>query len=170
MSQPIPRVREWPAPDLNLPEAVLSFFEFLHATAVNKVAGLSEEQARSTPLASSPAVSPLGLVKHLTAVQRQHFQIHVGGLDLPTLWNADDTEEDFRLADDETIASVISSFDDEWALSRLSLTRVPWDTVVHAYDDEVLVSRLVVDVLQESARHLGQLDVVRELIDGSTGE
>ncbi|MDX2970844.1 mycothiol transferase [Kribbella solani] len=34
----------------------------------------------------------------------------------------------------------------------------------------VRVERLLLDVLQESARHLGQLDVLRELIDGGRGE
>jgi hypothetical protein len=47
---------------------------------------------------------------------------------------------------------------------------VDWDSFVEVYGRQVRVARLVVDVLQESARHLGHLDIVRELIDGTTGE
>ncbi len=137
---------------------------------MNKLDGLTEEQARATPLASSPSVSPLGLVKHLTAVQRQHIQRHIGGSDLPLLWRSDDTTFEFRIGPEETIASVIAAFDEEWARSRETLSRVDWDSTVTVYDSPTRVARLLVDVLQESARHVGHLDVVRELIDGATGE
>src|SRR5580765_6552269 len=67
------RGRPFPGPDLGFAASVRGFLHFLHTTAVNKVAGLSEEPARRTPLPTSPAVSPLGLVQHLTAVYRQHL-------------------------------------------------------------------------------------------------
>jgi hypothetical protein len=166
----IERERAWPGPDAEVPEAIMAFFEFLHTTCVNKVAGLSEEQARTAPVSTSSAVSPLGLIKHLTAVQRQHFQRHVGGSSLPLLWSHEDTTMDFRVGPDETIESVVAAFDAEWGRSRSTLAAADWDAAVIAYERPVRVGRLVVDVLQETARHVGHLDVVRELIDGSTGE
>jgi hypothetical protein len=166
----IARDRAWPGPDVDVPEAIMAFFEFLHTTCVNKVAGLSEEQARTAPVSTSSAVSPLGLIKHLTAVQRQHFQRHVGGSSLPLLWSHEDTTLDFRIGPEETIESVVAAFDAEWARSRETLAGADWGADVIAYERPVRVGRLVVDVLQETARHVGHLDVVRELIDGSTGE
>ena len=164
------RERPWPAAGIDLPEAIMAFFQFLHTTCVNKVAALTEEQARTTPVATSGAVSPLGLVKHLTAVQRQHFQRHIGGSTLPSLWSAEDTTMDFRVGPEETIESVVTAFDAEWVRSRDTLTAVDWTATVTVYDEPVRVGRLVVDVLQETARHVGHLDIVRELIDGTTGE
>jgi hypothetical protein len=121
-------------------------------------------------VATSPVVSPLGLIKHLTAVQRQHIQRHVGGSDLPPLWSHDDTTAEFRVAPDETIASVLAAFDAEWAASQATLAAADWSAMVEVYGKPVRVGRLVVDVLQETARHVGHLDIVRELIDGATGE
>lgn len=165
-----PRDRPWPSHDADLAGSVVEFLQFIHTTCVNKLAGLDEAQARATPIPSSPAVSPLGLVKHLTAVQRQHIQRHIGGSDLPLLWRSNDTTFEFRVGDDETIASVVTAFDEEWERSRRTLDSVDWDSFIDVYHRPVRVARLLVDVLQESARHLGHLDVVRELIDGTTGE
>jgi hypothetical protein len=164
------RPREWPDRQLDLAASVIAFLDFVRVTCVNKLAGLSDEQARETPLATSPAMSPMGLLKHLTAVQRQHIQIHIGGQDLPSLWRADDTEFEFRLGPDDTIASVIAAFDAEWERSRRTLAGIDIGAPIVAYGRPNRAGRLLVDVLQESARHLGHLDIVRELIDGAKGE
>jgi hypothetical protein len=164
------RERPWPDGALGTEAAVLEFLEFLHTTAVNKLAGLREDQARHAPLPTSPSVSALGIVKHLTAVQRQHVQIHIGRADLPLLWSHDDTTAEFRIAPGETVAGVVAAFDTEWATSRDTLTAADWTLTTEAYGRPVVIGRLVVDVLQETARHVGQLDVLRELLDGSTGE
>ena len=147
----------------------MGFLQFVHTTAVNKLAGLDEQQARATPLETSPVMSPLGLIKHLTAVQRQHLQRTVGGQDLPSLWRSDDHDHEFRIGPEETIASVIGAYDAEWERSQQTLRQAHWSAVVESYRP-VRVERLLTDVLQESARHLGQLDIVRELIDGVKGE
>lgn len=170
MIDSIPRVREWPANDLALLESVVGFLEFVSVTAINKLEGLSEEQARATPLATSTAMSLLGLIKHLTAGHRQHIQRHIGGSELPSLWRADDTTFEFRLGPDETIATVVAAFDDELKRSRDTLASMDPEASVLAYERPTRVGRVLVDFLQESARHLGHIDIVREVIDGKTGE
>jgi uncharacterized damage-inducible protein DinB len=164
------RDRPWPDRAADLRDAALGFLQFVHTTCVNKIHGLDENQARATPLPTSPVMSVLGLVKHLTAVQRQHIQRHIGGSDLPLLWRASDTTYDFRVGPEESIASVVAAFDQEWQRSQQTLAEVDWDSFAEVYGQQVRVARLVVDVLQESARHLGHLDIARELIDGATGE
>ena len=168
--EPIPRSREWPAPGLDLLGSVIAFLDFVNVTAVNKLEGLTDQQARATPVASSPALSLLGLVKHLTAVQRQHIQIHLGGRPLPSLWDAGDLDADFRLGPDETIAGVVQAFDDECARSRATLAGLDPQAEVLTYGEPNRAGRVLVDVLQECARHLGHLDLVRELLDGAKGE
>lgn len=164
------RERAWPGDDSTLAESVVGYFEFVHTTVVNKLEGLDEQQARATPIGSSPVMSPLGLVKHLTAVQRQHIQRTVGGKDLPSLWRSDDHDFEFRIGADETIASVLAAYDAEWELSQQTMREVDWSGYVEGNRGPIRVERLLADVLQESARHLGHLDIVRELIDGATGE
>ncbi|GAA2834544.1 DinB family protein [Kribbella solani] len=165
-----PRDRPWPGDDLNLPQSTIGFCQFIQTTVVNKLAGLDEHQARATPLKSSPVMSPLGLVKHLTAVQRQHIQRTIGGQDLPSLWRDDDYDYEFRVGADETIASIVAAYDAEWERSQTTLRAADWSAFVEGKEGPVRVERLLLDVLQESARHLGQLDVLRELIDGGRGE
>lgn len=164
------RDRPFPEKDLTLPESVLGFLQFVHTTAVNKLEGLTEEQARATPLATSPVMSPLGLVKHLTAVQREHIQRRIGSQDLPSLWRSEDHDYEFRLGPDDTIDSVVAAYDEEWERTQDTLREAEWSAVVDDYSNPVRGDRLLVDVLQESARHLGHLDILRELIDGSKGE
>ncbi len=164
------RDRSFPPRDLDLPGSVLAFLTFVQTTTINKVAGLTEEQARTTPIPTSPVMSPLGLVKHMTAVLRQHVQIHIGGLDLPGLWDANDHEFEWRLTAADTIETVIAQFDAECERSHQTLTGLDLESSVVAYGNPNRAGRLLVDVLQESARHLGHLDIVRELIDGTTGE
>jgi len=148
----------------------VAFLGFLHVTCVNKLDGLSEQQARATPLATSPAVSALGVIKHLTSVQRQHIQHSIGGCELPSLWAEGDDEHEWRVRVGETISSVIADFDAEWVRSQETMAEADWDAEVLVHGSGVRVGRLLVDVLQEQARHVGHLDVVRELIDGSVGE
>jgi hypothetical protein len=164
------RERVWPDRTLSTPQSLVAFLDFVATTVVNKVAGLSEERARATPLPTSPAMSVLGLVKHLTAVQRQHVQLHIGGADLPLLWRADDHEYEFRLTPDDTVGSVGTAFDAECARTSATLAGLDLETPIVAYGEPNRAGRLLVDVLQESARHLGHLDILREMVDGSTGE
>jgi hypothetical protein len=165
-----PRDRPFPDRDLTASEALPAFLDFLLLTAVNKVAGLDEEQARRTLLPSSPTMTLLGVLKHLTAVLRQHVLIHIGGSELPSLFRAGDPSFEFRLGPGDTIATVIAAFDDEWHGARAVLDTADLDAAISVYGQPSVAGRLLVDVVQETARHVGHLDLLRELIDGSTGE
>jgi hypothetical protein len=164
------RERSWPNDDAPVFDVAVSFFDWICATSVNKLVGLTEEQARSTPLPSSPAMSLLGLVKHLTAVQREHVQRRIGGSDLPSLWRSDDTAFEFRIRPDETIATVVAAFDEELARTKRTMAGVDPEAYLDEEGPPKRIGRVFVDVVQESARHLGHMDILREMIDGATGE
>jgi hypothetical protein len=164
------RPRNWPDDDAPVFDVVVAFLGSIHTTAVNKLVGLTEAQARETPLPTSPAMSVLGLVKHLTAVQREHIQRRIGRANLPSLWRSEDTTFEFWIGPDETIASVVEAFDDEWERTKMTLTRVDPDSFLMEQGPAKRVGRVVVDVVQESARHLGHIDILREMLDGATGE
>jgi hypothetical protein len=65
---------------------------------------------------------------------------------------------------------VVAAFESEWRQSRTTLASLDLDSMIVADGEPVRAIRLVVDVLQESARHLGHIDILRELIDGVRGE
>ena len=161
--------RSWPGPlagdELRLQ---LDFLQFLRATAVNKVAGLTREQAVATPLPVSPRMSALGVVKHLTAVERWWLSIEAGGADLPSLW-AGTPDPSWNLTSDDTPVSVVAAYKAEWARSEKSLRRLGPDDRTKRRG-EFTVRWALAHVVQETARHVGHLDVVRELADGEVGE
>ncbi|MGW5720124.1 DinB family protein [Amycolatopsis sp. NPDC003865] len=161
--------RSWPArlaaDELRLQ---LDFLQFLRATAVNKLAGLPLSSAAATPFPSSPRLSALGVVKHLTAVERWWLSIEAGGADLPSLW-AGSPDPSWNVTADDTPASVVSAYKAEWARAEKSLRRLGPDDRTRRRG-EFTVRWVVAHVVQETARHVGHLDLLRELADGEVGE
>ncbi|MFT7866108.1 MULTISPECIES: DinB family protein [Amycolatopsis] len=161
--------RQWPAPlasdELRL---LLDFLQFLRATAVNKLAGLTVAQAVATPLPASPRMSALGVVKHLTAVERWWLSIEAGGADLPSLW-AGSPDPSWDIGPHDTPASVAAAYKAEWARVDKALRGLSPDDRTRRRS-EFTVRWVVTHVVQETARHVGHLDVLRELADGEVGE
>src|SRR3954454_9377209 len=90
--------------------------------------GVTEEQARRRLVAS--ATTLLGLLKHVTWMQRVWFEECVGGTSRRDLGLVQTPDECFRLSDDETIASVRAAYRDACATARTAVAGLPLDTVV----------------------------------------
>jgi uncharacterized damage-inducible protein DinB len=159
--------RTWPA-NLAKDEAVLAweFLDFLRKTAVMKVGGLTRDQAAAAPFATSPKLTALGVLKHLVAVERYWLCIAGAGLDLPSLWEGS-PDPSWDLTDDDTPESLIKAYQAEWPNAEALKQRVPGDS---AANEEFTVRWILAHVAQETARHVGHLDLLRELADGTTGE
>jgi hypothetical protein len=145
------------------------FLDFLRATAVNKVAGLSRELAAATPMTTSPAMSILGVVKHLTAAERWWLSIEGGGRELPSLWDGS-PDPSWRVADDDDPASVVAAYRAEWRRSAEALAGMGPSERSRRAPAEFTVRWLLTHLIQETARHVGHLDFLRELADGQVGE
>lgn len=143
------------------------FLDFLRRTAVAKLAGLSRDQAAAAPIPTSPRLTALGVVKHLTAVERYWISIAAAGSALPSLWDGD-PDPSWDVSDQDSPDSVIASYQAEWLNSSDALAVLsPDDT---AADGERTVRWVLAHVAQETARHIGHLDLLRELADGAVGE
>jgi uncharacterized damage-inducible protein DinB len=149
-------------------EAALAweFLDFLRKTAVLKVDGLTRDQAVAAPISTSPTLTALGVLKHLTAVERYWLCIAGAGLDLPSLWKGD-PDPSWNLAADDTPASLMQAYQEEWTNAE-ALKKLGPDAM--AADGERTVRWILAHVAQETARHVGHLDLLRELADGQTGE
>ena len=159
--------RTWPENHAT-DEGVLAwqFLDFLRKTAVMKVEGLTREQAAAAPIATSPKLTALGVLKHLVAVERYWLGIAGAGRDLPSLWEGDpDPSWDLDPAD--TPESLVAAYRAEWTNAD-ALKAHTLDAV--AADGERTVRWILAHVAQETARHVGHLDLLRELADGQTGE
>jgi len=144
------------------------FLTFLRITAASKVAGLDPAQGALAPIPTSPVVSAMGVLKHLTAVERYWISIIGGGSDLPELWG-EDADASWKFGPDETPSSVIADYQAEWERSDRALAGRGPDEPTAVADDKT-IRWILTHVIQETARHVGHLDFLRELADGTKGE
>jgi uncharacterized damage-inducible protein DinB len=167
--------RSWPSEDaVDELQLLFEFLTFLRVTAVNKAAGLDRSKAVHTPWPTSPKMSILGVIQHLTAVERWWISKVGGASSLPTLWWDDGgaPDSDFEVASYATPASVIAAYQREWALSAQALTGMAASdkAKLKFRDQDRTVRWILTHVIQETARHVGHLDVLREFADGQVGE
>ncbi|MEV5613648.1 DinB family protein [Streptomyces sp. NPDC052225] len=135
--------------------------------AVWKLAGLDEEQARR-PLTPS-GTNLLGLVKHLATVEYGWF-CEAFGRESEPLWFDPYEGEDMAPADGETTADILAFFARARAAADLAVAELDLETVGTAWDGRKVSLRWVlVHMVEETARHAGHMDILRELIDGATG-
>ncbi len=138
---------------------------------LGQLEGLNEEQLRRSVLPSG--WSCLGLVRHLTlSDERYWFHVVVGGGELD-FW-PDEEGGDWHIGDDDSADSVIEAYRVAIAQSNdiyaeTSLSAAPkqpepwWAEVGLSFPD---LRSVVLHMITETATHAGQLDAVRELIDG----
>jgi len=143
-------------------ETSLAFLGYLRHGVTGKLDGLTEDQARLALVPSGTSL--LGLVKHLTEVEVYWIQRRFAGLDVALV------DDGFSLTPDDTIASVRRAY--VGAAERTD------DIVTTAGDPERPLARsthgltlrwALAHVTEETARHAGHADILRELIDGTTG-
>jgi hypothetical protein len=143
--------------------------DFLRDTVVNKVAGLTDERAFSRPVPSSE-LTPAGLVKHLTAIERFWFSIDFAGSDTEWPWTDDDPHGNFPLSPADTLAAIVADYRAECARSRQIIATADLGDVARGEDVTFTLRYALTHLIEETGRHLGHLDLLRESIDGATGE
>ena len=150
-------------------ETLLAFLDNNRAVMVWKLDGLSEGDARRPMVRSG--TNMLGLVKHLAWVERWWFEYNFAGREVDFPWSDDDPDADFRVEDEETIADIVTLYELAVADSNQIIDRADLDDLSAVSRDGVSRSLrwIVGHMVEETARHAGHADIVRELIDDSTG-
>ncbi|GAB3311640.1 DUF664 domain-containing protein [Epidermidibacterium keratini] len=152
-------------------ETLLGFLRFLRESVAHKCDGLSEEQLRSTPTVST--MSLLGLVNHLADVERWWFQHVFLGRDVAFDWSDEDPDGEWTVDLDRPSADVIAAYRAECSASDEVIAEHDFDALAaKSRSDETRKSLrwIVVHLVEETGRHAGHADILREAIDGSTGE
>jgi uncharacterized damage-inducible protein DinB len=167
--------REQEAPARGERDVVTSYLRFYRQTFELKLDGLDAEQLarRSVPPSS---MSLLGLLRHLAGVEHSWNRRALQGMhDAPRLVFAsrpDDRDWDFNGAEatDECVEEAWASWRREVADAEAWLAHDDFDRVVPVRGDEIEVRDIVVHLVEEYARHCGHADLLRECIDGRTGQ
>ncbi|MFF4126296.1 DinB family protein [Microbispora rosea] len=145
-----------------------AFLDFLRATVVRKAQGLSEQDVRRRHVPSSTTLA--GLVRHLTVVERNWFGRVLTQDQATAPPTEEDAERSFAVGDDDTIESLIAAYEQACAESRRIAARLPLDHEVPHEEIAALSLRWIyIHMIEETARHAGQADILRELTDGATG-
>jgi Protein of unknown function (DUF664) len=147
------------------------FLDLQREALIDKVQGLSDEDARRAPTASS--LSLLSLIKHSAIWERRWFQIVVAGRRFPGEWpeaSPQGEDETFRVTDGDSIESVVTDYREQIAASREILATFDLDALCARQDlAQQNVRWVAIHMIEETARHAGHADIVRETIDGSRG-
>lgn len=134
-----------------------------------KLGGLSDEQLRGSLLPSG--LSPIGLVKHLGAVEYGWFCMTFGRPHEPLPFDEHDENADLTVSADESTGEVIAFWGRAREAAIEAVAEIDLDTTGTAWSgDEVSMRWVMIHMLEELARHAGHMDVMRELIDGTTGD
>ena len=167
-------LRDEPPPSLEDPrEILLQQLSYYRATLLAKLNGLSEAQLTTSVVPSG--WSPLGLLKHLVFVERRWMQWGFEAEQVPDPWGDHDRDsEGWLVAPGYTVAELTA----RWAAIAARTEAVAGQAELtqrarlggRFSSDPPTLGWILIHLLQEYARHVGHLDVVRELIDGSVGE
>lgn len=150
------------------------FLDYQRGTLEWKCAGLTPEQLARR--ASPPStLSLLGIVRHLADVERSWFRRRIARESVPPIFFTEtepDLDFDGAVGDPEVVATAFSAWRREVARGREITSAVELDdTFVRPGTGETLSVRwLLTHMIEEYARHNGHADLLREAIDGQTGE
>jgi hypothetical protein len=152
-------------------EVLTASLDWYRATFELKCSGIAAERLSERTVPPS-SMSLQGLVRHLSGVERWWFRIQFAGEDVPMLYYSDDDpEQDFDDMSGDA-AEELDLWREECRRSR--------DIVAGASLDDTCIRRrtgkpmslraIMVSMIAEYARHSGHADLLRERLDGATGE
>ena len=174
-------VRTWTAPVVERTDAphvsgeraaLEGWLDYHRATLLIKCTGLTVDQLRSRSVPPSN-LSLLGLVRHMAEVERWWFRINVGGEEPGPTSTAptDSPDADFDDVDTADAEADLATFQAEVELAREPRPATATSTTRSSGRTAALDVRWIyLHMIEEYARHNGHADLLRERIDGVTGE
>jgi uncharacterized damage-inducible protein DinB len=165
----------WTAPEvrrddfpLDLPErqALEAFVTWHRQTLLWKLSGLTGEQLATRSVPSS-GMTLLGIARHMAEVERHWWRLRVGGEEVPSL-HVDDAE--WTELDPDRAAEDYRQLLAEWAAVDAVAARYDLDDTFDRRGETWSIRTLYLHLIEEWARHNGHADLLREAIDGATGE
>jgi uncharacterized damage-inducible protein DinB len=153
--------------------ALEQWLDYHRATLLTKCTGLTGEQLKRRAVPPS-TLSLLGLVRHLTEVERWWFRMHANGERLQFPYDPDQTGADFDDLDGADPAADLAAYRGELELARAAVADKDLELVVPSKGDHPERRRdvrwIFLHMIEEYARHNGHADLLREAIDGTTGD
>ena len=151
--------------------ALESFLDAQRIGLIRKVEGVSDELARQAPTASS--LSLLGLIKHAATWEQHWFQVIMAGRQSPDRWPEvmpEPHDAELIIRDIDTVKHWIEVYREHIETSKAIAASVDLDAPCARTDLIDCNLRYVCsNMIEETARHAGHADIIRETLDGSRG-
>lgn len=155
-------------------DTLVSFVDYFRSVLVRKAAGLTSEQLDVT---LAPSTLTLGrLPRHMAFVEDHWFGFALHGRDYHERWAAADwtAQPDWEMdtATDFSPIELAAQFDDAVEQSRLAIDGLDVDHIAarEGPAGQTTLRWILIHMIEEYARHCGHADLLRETIDGQTGD
>jgi uncharacterized damage-inducible protein DinB len=155
--------------------SLVGWLDLQRSLVRGKCEGLSEAEAHRKVLPGSPLMTVAGLVAHLRWVEYSWFHLNLLGTpdEGQTPWTEDGHVDAEMFVDDRLLADLLDEYDAECARSNEIVASVSLDDVEKAVvraDGAASTRYILCHMIEETARHLGHLDIIRELLDGTRSQ
>ena len=149
-------------------EMLHAFLDKQRDVMVWKLDGLGDEALRR-PMTPS-GTNLLGMLKHLAAVEYGWFCATFGRETEPLPFDEADEDADLRVTSEETTDDILAFYARARAAADEVISELGLDTVGASFTgQDVSLRWVLIHMIEETARHAGHADIVRELLDETTG-
>jgi uncharacterized damage-inducible protein DinB len=152
-------------------QALETFLDSQREAVFRKIDGLDDATARKAPTAS--ALSLLGIVKHCGLWERRWLQVVAAGRRFPGEWPEGDytgMAEDFIVDENDTVEQWVAYYREQIEQSRAVAASMDLDAPVARTDIiDGNLRYVLFHLIEETARHAGHADIIRETLDGAVG-
>ena len=145
-----------------------AFLDWHRATLLWKCSGLTGAQLAQQAVPPS-GLSLLGLVRHMTKVERSWFRQRFAGEPVDPPFGADN-QADFERVDPARAAADYARLTEEFRLADAAVANASLEDTFTSNGEVMSLRMIYLHMIEEYARHLGHADLLREQIDGATGE
>lgn len=163
-----------PAFDAPEREMLEQWLEFHRATLAMKCDGVEPRSRLAERSVPPSTMSLLGLVRHMAEVERSWFRRVLAGEDAPPLYYERETnpDGDFDDVDGADPDEAFATWEAECERARAIAAGMGLDDLAaqRRPGDHVTLRWVLVHMIEEYARHNGHADLLRERIDGVTGD
>ncbi|MFE3168740.1 DinB family protein [Streptomyces sp. NPDC059224] len=166
--------RRAPAYDADERTMLEGWLEFHRRTLAAKCAGLTRAQLAIASVEPSP-LSLMGLVRHMADVERSWYRRVLAGEDAPPLyWSDADRDGEFHFGEGDTWQEAYTGWQTEIETARRNAAGFGLDDLSKGRSrhtgERISLRWIHTHMIEEYARHNGHADLIRERIDGSTGD
>lgn len=150
-----------------------TMLDYARDTVHAKCEGLSEADARRAPLPGSPLTTISGLVSHLRWVEYGWIEVTLLGGEDNGPWTDEDPDREMRIALGMPLAQLLAEYRASCDKYRAIVASMDLDTPSKGpmswRSEPVTLRWILFHLVEETARHNGHLDILREMADGVTG-